>query len=123
MRTRNTYRILIWNIVILVATVAMTPLALSQMQAAHLQVLSQPKVWGGVLYMGTVSTAGAFYFWNKGLQLVEAGSGSLYFFFQPLVGTLLGWLFLGEQVGWSFWLGAALIIASGIWLVRTQNRR
>ena len=103
---------------ILVATVAMTPLALSQMQAAHLQVLSQPKVWGGVLYMGTVSTAGAFYFWNKGLQLVEAGSGSLYFFFQPLVGTLLGWLFLGEQVGWSFWLGAALIFAGVLLVIR-----
>ena len=103
---------------ILVATIAMTPLALSQMQAAHLQVLSQPMVWGGVLYMGTISTAGAFYFWNKGLQLVEAGSGSLYFFFQPLVGTLLGWLFLGEQVGWSFWLGSALIFAGVLLVIR-----
>jgi len=103
---------------ILVATIAMTPLALSQMKAEHLQVLSQPMVWGGVLYMGTISTAGAFYFWNKGLQLVEAGSGSLYFFFQPLVGTLLGWLFLGEQVGWSFWLGSALIFAGVLLVIR-----
>jgi len=103
---------------ILVATIAMTPLALSQMRPEHLQVLSQPTVWGGVLYMGTISTAGAFYFWNKGLQLVEAGSGSLYFFFQPLVGTLLGWLFLGEQVGWSFWLGAALIFAGVLMVIR-----
>lgn len=103
---------------ILVATIAMTPLALSQMRPEHLQVLSQPTVWGGVLYMGTISTAGAFYFWNKGLQLVEAGSGSLYFFFQPLVGTLLGWLFLGEQVGWPFWLGAALIFAGVLLVIR-----
>ena len=103
---------------ILVATIAMTPLALSQMQVEHLQVLSQPMVWGGLLYMGTISTAGAFFFWNKGLQLVEAGSGSLYFFFQPLVGTLLGWLFLGEQVGWSFWLGATLIFAGVLLVIR-----
>jgi drug/metabolite transporter (DMT)-like permease len=103
---------------ILVATIAMTPLALSQMKVEHLHVLSQPMVWGGVLYMGTISTAGAFYFWNKGLQLVEAGSGSLYFFFQPLVGTLLGWLFLGEQVGWSFWLGAVLIFAGVLLVIR-----
>ena len=103
---------------ILTATIAMTPLALSQMQVEHLKVLSQPMVWGGLLYMGTISTAGAFFFWNKGLQLVEAGSGSLYFFFQPLVGTLLGWLFLGEQVGWSFWLGAALIFTGVLLVIR-----
>ena len=88
------------------------------MLVARLQVLSQPKVWGGALFVGTVSTAGAFYFWNKGLQMVEAGSGSLYFFFQPLVGTLLGRLLLGEQVGWPFWLGAALIFAGVLMVIR-----
>lgn len=31
---------------------------------------------------------------------------------QPLVGTFLGWLILGETVGVSFWLGAALIVVT-----------
>lgn len=75
-------------------------------------------IWGGILYIGTISTAGAFYFWNKGLQLVEAGSGGLYFFFQPLVGTLFGWIFLGEQVGLSFWIGAGLIVAGVLLVIR-----
>ena len=103
---------------ILIATIAMTPLAVSQMQTEHFQVIVQTKIWGGILYIGTISTAGAFYFWNKGLQLVEAGSGGLYFFFQPLVGTLFGWIFLGEQVSFSFWVGSSLIVAGVLLVIR-----
>lgn len=103
---------------ILIATVAMTPLAVAQMQPEHLQVILRPMIGGGILYIGTISTAGAFYFWNKGLQLVEAGSGGLYFFFQPLVGTLFGWIFLGEQVGLPFWIGAGLIVAGVLLVIR-----
>jgi len=76
-------------------------------------------VWGGILYLGIVSTAGAFYLWNKGLQMVDAATGGLYFFFQPLVGTLLGWFFLGEHVGVTFWIGALLIIG-GVFLVTKE---
>ena len=103
---------------ILVATIAMTPLAVAQMKPEHLQVIGHPVIWGGIMYIGTISTAGAFYFWNKGLQLVEAGSGGVYFFFQPLVGTLFGWIFLGEQVGLPFWIGSALIVAGVLLVIR-----
>ncbi|MBP2636952.1 MAG: protein of unknown function transrane [Firmicutes bacterium] len=101
---------------ILIATIIITPLASPSLTSEHLVLLSQPVVWGGILYLGTVATAGAFYLWNKGLQFVDASRGGLYFFFQPLVGTLLGWLFLGEQVGISFWTGTGLILA-GVLLV------
>lgn len=93
-----------------VAFVLVTPLALPQLPALSL-VLHRPTLWGGILYLGTVSTAGAFYLWNRGLQLIDAaGNGGLYFFFQPLVGALLGWLMLAETVGWGFGLGSALIL-------------
>lgn len=114
----GTSLIVVTTYAILAASVAMTPLALSEMRPEHLTLLSRPLIWGGILYMGTVSTAGAFYFWNKGLQMVDAGSGGLYFFFQPLVGTLLGWLVLGEQVGLSFWIGSALIFAGVLMAIR-----
>ena len=32
----------------------------------------------GVLYLGIVSTAGAFFLWNKGLELMDASIGSLF---------------------------------------------
>ncbi len=95
---------------ILVAAVLITPLALPQAPTAA-AITGNPLLWGGLLYLGVVSTAGAFFFWTRGVQLVDAGSGGVYFFFQPLVGTTLGWLVLGEPVGWTFVVGAALIAA------------
>ncbi|PRT10546.1 EamA family transporter [Bacillus thuringiensis] len=66
----------------------------------------------GVLYLGIVSTAGAFFLWNKGLELLDASIGSLFFFFQPIVGSLLGWLLLNETLNSNFFIGGILIICS-----------
>ncbi|HFK1476365.1 TPA: DMT family transporter [Bacillus paranthracis] len=66
----------------------------------------------GVLYLGIVSTAGAFFLWNKGLELIDASIGSLFFFFQPIVGSLLGWLLLNETLNSNFFIGGILIICS-----------
>jgi drug/metabolite transporter (DMT)-like permease len=103
---------------ILVAAAVMTPAALIQSHGLMMTELTRPTVWGGVLYLGVVSTAGAFFLWNKGLQMIDATSGGLYFFFQPLVGTLLGWIVLGEGVGLPFWVGAALILGGVLLVVR-----
>lgn len=97
---------------IIIATICITPIAVPQLMHTAPGVWLQPSMWGGFLYLGVISTAGAFFLWNKGLQLVDASSGGLFFFFQPLVGTFLGWIILGEVVGWSFWLGAVLIVIS-----------
>ena len=97
---------------ILVAAVLITPVALPQVPRLAVMT-AQPIIWGGLLYLGVVSTAGAFFLWTRGVQLVEAGSGGVYFFFQPLVGTLLGWLILGEPIGWAF-VGGALLIVLGV---------
>ncbi|MCM0004862.1 MULTISPECIES: DMT family transporter [Bacillus cereus group] len=66
----------------------------------------------GVLYLGIVSTAGAFFLWNKGLELMDASIGSLFFFFQPIFGSLLGWLLLNETLSSNFFIGGILIICS-----------
>ncbi|MGH1143640.1 DMT family transporter [Bacillus pseudomycoides] len=68
----------------------------------------------GILYLGIISTAGAFFLWNKGLELMDASIGSLFFFFQPIVGSLLGWLLLNETLNCNFFIGGALIIFSVI---------
>lgn len=104
---------------ILVATIVITPVGIRQIHGMA-DVLSHPVIWGGVLYLGMISTAGAFFLWNKGLQMVDAASGSLYFFFQPLVGTFLGWLVLGEHVTMTFWGGAALILLGVLLVVRNE---
>ena len=68
-------------------------------------------VWLSILYIGLVSTALAYYLWNKGLELMEAGNASVFFFAQPLTGTFFSWLLLGEKLNVGFFLGGALIMA------------
>lgn len=67
------------------------------------------QIWMGVLYIGIISTAGAFYLWNKGFEWMRAGSGAGFFFVQPIVGAFLGWLLLGEHLGAGFFAGACFI--------------
>ena len=68
-----------------------------------------PGVVGGLLFLGMISTALAMVLWNTAFALVDASLASLTFFAQPVVGTLLGWLFLGEQITPLFLLGGFLI--------------
>ena len=66
-------------------------------------------VVGGILFLGIISTALAMVLWNTAFALVDASLASLTFFAQPVIGTLLGWLFLGEQITPLFLLGGLLI--------------
>jgi len=75
-------------------------------------------LWCGIAYLGVVSTAVAFYLWNKGFTMLDAGTGALFFFAQPIVGALLGWLWLGEPLGARFVLGTAMVIAGGLLATR-----
>ncbi|MCZ0756348.1 DMT family transporter [Anoxybacillus sp. J5B_2022] len=95
---------------IFVALIGTTPMMMWELWGAMPLTFSLPVVLG-VLYLGVVSTAGAFFLWNKGMEMMDAGIGSLFFFFQPLVGSVFGWLFLHEQLNIPFWLGGAFIIA------------
>lgn len=100
----------------MIAVMLLTPFVLPRLQDLDLASVLQPTISGGLLYLGIVSTAGGFLLWNKGLQLMNASSGGLFFFFQPIVGTFLGWLLLGETIGLSFWIGS-LLIFSGVFIV------
>ncbi|WP_342557774.1 DMT family transporter [Lysinibacillus sp. FSL P4-0201] len=100
----------------MIAVMLLTPFVLPRLKNLDLASVLQPTISGGLLYLGIISTAGGFLLWNKGLQLMYASSGGLFFFFQPIVGTFLGWLLLGETIGLSFWIGS-LLIFSGVFIV------
>lgn len=68
-----------------------------------------PGIAGGILYLGIISTAIAMFLWNYAFAELPATLASLTFFAQPVVGTLLGWLFLGETITPLFLLGGVLI--------------
>ena len=98
-----------------VAVVALTPFILSDLQSLTSINFVDPKVILSLLYIGAVSTAVAYVMWNRGLQIVSAGSSGLFYLIQPIVGSFLGWLLLGEQISVGFVIGSALILAS-VWI-------
>jgi drug/metabolite transporter (DMT)-like permease len=102
---------------ILVALIVLTPFVLPRLHAINIAHLTDPMILGGLLYLGIVSTACGFLLWNRGLQMLNASSGGIFFFFQPLVGTLLGWLILGETIGITFWIGAILILTGVLFVI------
>jgi len=104
----------------MIAVILLTPFVIPRLKDLDLTSILQPTISGGLLYLGIISTAGGFLLWNKGLQLMNASSGGLFFFFQPIVGTFLGWLLLDETIGLSFWLGS-LFIFSGVFMVIRED--
>lgn len=85
------------------------------------QAMSVPVVWGSVLYLGFVSTTAGFCLWNKGLTYMDASIGGLFMFFQPVVGTFLGWWLLAEPITAYFWLGFILIAIGVILALKGGN--
>ncbi|MBO1581478.1 DMT family transporter [Bacillus sp. XF8] len=88
-----------------------TPCMIWELQSSPIGNLNATIILG-ILYLGIISTAGAFFLWNKGLELMDASIGSLFFFFQPIVGSLLGCLLLNETLNSNFFIGGILIIFS-----------
>lgn len=96
---------------ILFAVLFTSPVAVWEMGSHPVLLLANPLVWLGTLYIGIISTAVAFFLWNKGMDLMDAGVGSLFLCFQPIVGSFLGWLLLHEQLNTQFFIGSAFILA------------
>lgn len=93
------------------------PLAAAEIARGQVTLAAfTPAVIGGVLFLGVFATAVAMYLWNNAFALLDAGVAALTFFAQPVVGVLLGSLFLGEMITPLFLLGG-LLIGLGIFLV------
>lgn len=84
-------------------------------------LLLSPTVLLSIGYMGVISTTGGFVLWNEGLLYMDASTAGLFMFWQPVVGTLLGWLLLGEPITLWFWLGFLLIVV-GVVLAMSRKK-
>lgn len=118
--SRDLSSLLITTYAILFALIFTTPTMLWELQSNVIQ-FDNTLIILGILYLGIVSTAGAFFLWNKGMELMDAGIGSLFFFFQPVVGTFFGWLFLDEVLNNNFFIGGLLILI-GVFVVTFQKK-
>ena len=104
----SVYTITFYNF--LLGSLVLTPFAAAT--ALRLPWASfSPVFWSGILYTGLLSTVGAMFLWNWGFARLPAATASLFFFLQPLSGTVLSHLFLGEAVTARLFAGGALILA------------
>jgi len=65
--------------------------------------------------VGLFSSVLAYIFWNRGVEEVGASVAGLFVHLMPVFGTLLAWLFLGEQLRLYHVVGIALIL-TGIYV-------
>ncbi|MQS76283.1 DMT family transporter [Companilactobacillus halodurans] len=99
----------------IIAMLFLTPFVLRDASALESVNFFSPKVIICLFYVGALSTAAAFVMWNKGLTMVNPSVSGLFYLLQPIVGTLLGWLLLGEDISWGFVAGSIMILAS-VWV-------
>ncbi|SHK90952.1 EamA-like transporter family protein [Selenomonas ruminantium] len=106
---------------VLIAFIALSPYGSWWLASeADFTALAQPEIWGSVLYVGMISTTAGFVLWSKGLTYMDASIGGLFMFFQPVVGTLLGY-FLLEAITSYFAPGFALIAIGVLLAMRGGN--
>jgi len=82
---------------------------------------TQPLTWLALLWLGLLGSCIAYIFYFYLLHEIGPTRISMTTYIPPLVGVLLGIVFLGERFYWQAILGAALIL-SGIFIVNYKKK-
>jgi drug/metabolite transporter (DMT)-like permease len=81
------------------------------------------KAWGALAASGVLCTASTTLLWNWGMTQVPASQAGVLLNMEPLIGSLLGVLVLGDRLGPSAWVGGGLILAAAITLTTHSKTR
>jgi drug/metabolite transporter (DMT)-like permease len=81
------------------------------------------KAWLALAASGVLCTATTTLLWNWGMTQVPASQAGVLLNMEPLIGSLLGVLVLGESLGPSAWVGGGLILASAVTLTTRSKTR
>ena len=74
------------------------------------------KAWLALAASGVLCTATTTLLWNWGMTQVPASQAGVLLNMEPLIGSLLGVLVLGERLGPSAWVGGGLILTAAVTL-------
>ena len=96
----------------LIGTPFLCVLALLELQSIPLRLDSNGIL--AVIYVGVVPAALGFYLWNAGVERLGPTGATVFINTLPLYGALLGFLFLGEELGSVHLVGGLLIISGGV---------
>jgi len=81
------------------------------------------KVWLALAGSGFLCTASSTLLWNWGLTQVPASQAGVLLNMEPLIGSLLGVLALGERLSAGAWVGGALILTAAVALTTRSKTR
>ncbi len=102
---------------LLMATLVMVPAA--ALLEPPFQIPHQPSTWAAVLWLGLMGSCIATMLYFSLINTVGPTRTMLTNYIFPLVGVILGVVFLGETPGWRFFVGGALIV-SGVVIVNLR---
>ncbi len=71
--------------------------------------------WGSVLFLAVLASMFGYVIWYRVIRLVPVSYVALSLFLQPLLGTILGYTLLGEEIGLQTLVGAILVCVSLAW--------
>lgn len=108
-------RVTTWSFLWGLVTTA--PLAAVEWQVAGRSPWTAVSV-AAVLYLGVVMTGLGYLVWNWALERVSAARAAIYLNVQPLVGALLGVVWLGEPLS-TFTVAGGSLVVLGLWLALT----
>ncbi|BBB92072.1 MAG TPA: EamA family transporter [Methylomusa anaerophila] len=108
-----------WGIIL--ATLFSLPFAWWELTAWNVGDLVGLPILLSILYLAFFSTTIAYYCWNKGLLLMSPHKSGLFFFLQPVVGSILGYLILDEYLSISFFWGSLLILLGVYFVMKASN--
>lgn len=109
------FGVTLWSIVW--GAVAIAPVAALEWRDARPVTISAITV-SSTLYLGLVISGGGYLVWNWAIRRVTAPRAAVFLTVQPIVGALLGVVFLGEAVTAFTVAGGALIVAGLVLTVR-----
>jgi len=88
--------------------------------AFHPSALSQPVVWGNLLFLGLVASFGCFFSWNMVLRKLDLVVASNYMYCQPLVSLTCSVIILHEPLTPIALVGTAFVLF-GVWFAENGH--
>jgi drug/metabolite transporter (DMT)-like permease len=79
------------------------------------------RAWLALAASGLLCTAATTLLWNWGMTQIPASQAGVLLNMEPLIGSLLGVLVLGERLGASAWVGGALILMAAL-VITTRSK-
>jgi drug/metabolite transporter (DMT)-like permease len=102
----------------LAGLIFITPAMLITNSPLHLPVI--PTTWIALAWLGLIGSFVAAVIWFALIYEIGPSRTSMVTYMFPLVGVLLGIIFLDEKLSWQLYVGGALILA-GIYIVNSKK--